>query len=140
MSNWLITIKEPYVRRIKEGTKLYEIRTRLPNSLKPGDTIFVVRSASRGEVVLSFSVAGIYRESPSYAWSAHWRVLGITLSDFLTYTRDRRFVNLIEIQNVRKMDNCPNIRDISMKRAPQWFTKINDSQATFFKEFHTLGL
>lgn len=135
MSNWLITIKEPYVRRIIEGTKLYEIRTKVPNSLKHGDTIFVVQSASLGKIVFSFDVAGIYRENPAYIWAAHWRFLGVKLLDFQSYVRDRRYVYMIKIQNVRKFNNCPNIHEISMKKAPQWFTKINDSQASFFEEY-----
>lgn len=139
MANWLITIKEPYLHRIVDGTKLYEIRTRVPSSLKRGDTIFVVQSGSSGKIVISFDVAGIYRYTPSFIWAAYWRGLGIKLLDYQSYTRDRRYVYMIEVQNVRKFDNCPNICDISMKRAPQWFTRINNSQAVFFKEFYSLN-
>ena len=124
MARWLLTIKPEFLHKIANGTKVYEIRTRVPPTLRPSDTIFCVESGADGKVLLSFVVTTISRYSPQMAWAKYWRYFGIDLIKYQAYTEGKRYVNLIGIQQVRLMRASANIHEIGMKRAPQWFSLL----------------
>lgn len=124
MARWLLAIKPEYICKIANGTKGYELRTRVPSTLQPGDTIFCVESGSDGRVVLSFVITTISRYSPQMAWAKYWRYFGIDLIKYQEYTEGKRYINLIGIQQVRIMKASANIHEIGIKRTPQWFSLL----------------
>lgn len=122
--SWAMTLKPMYVEAIRGGFKRYEVRTKIPRELYPGDRIFVVRSASGGKVVFCIVVDKIYRFTPIKAWSLFSYAYGISQEEYDKYTRGRFRVYLIKFGKIEEMPEGMTIRDLGLKIAPQWFQRI----------------
>lgn len=124
VKDWVITLKPQYVEAFKNGTKKYEIRTRVPNDLRPSDRLFVIQSASGGKVVLCLVVDAIFNLFPVDAWGRFNRALGISKEAFDEYTKGRERIVLLRISNIEEMPDDMKIYDLGLKKAPLWFKRI----------------
>lgn len=125
MNNFVITIRKPYTKRILKRTKKFEIRTRIPKDLEKGDKIYVVEAGTHGGIFFYFIVRSIIKINPWDAWLQYGhKDLGVSLEDFYQYTKNSKFIYLIEIGIIDSTYGCFNIRDMNIKRPPMWFTRV----------------
>lgn len=121
---WAISLKPEYVEAFKNGSKKYEIRTKIPIDLRPQDKLFVVQSGSGGRVVLSLTVDKILSLSPENSWRRYNDELGITKKAFEKYTKGRKTVILLHVGLVIVMPSFITCKDLGIKKAPLWFEQI----------------
>lgn len=122
--DWAITLKPQYITAIKNGSKKYEIRTKIPNDLRRLDTLFIVKSASGGKVVASIEIDAVLFLSPADAWGRFNHALGISKDAFDEYTKDREEIILIRLGDLEEMPEDMTIDDLGLKKAPQWFAHV----------------
>lgn len=124
VKDWVITLKPQYVEAFRNGSKKYEIRTRVPNDLRPSDRLFVVQSASGGKIVLCLVVDAILYSTPTNAWGRFNRALGISKEAFDEYTKGRKEIVLLRISNIEEMPEDMTFYDLGLGKAPLWFQRI----------------
>lgn len=122
--DWVISLKSQYVEAFKKGDKKYEIRTRVPNELRPLDRLFVVQSNSGGKIVLKLVVEAILFFSPENAWGRFNKTLGISKKEFEKYTNNRKEIVLLRISEIKEMPKNMTILNLGLKKAPMWFQQI----------------
>lgn len=120
----MITLKEEYADAILDGKKEYEVRTRIPRSLAPGDVIFVHVAGYGDTVLFSFVVNSVDVWSRIGLWNRLWGVLAIKREDYLNYTLGRSRVFAIGISNVNLICNNYKMSYWGVMHAPQWFVEI----------------
>lgn len=121
---WAITLKPEYIEAFRNGTKKHEIRSRIPIGLFPHDKLYVVQSGSGGKIVLCLEVGRILYCSPNVAWGCYSNELGISKEGFDRYTKGRESVVLLCINSVEEISENITIKDLKLKKAPQWFYQI----------------
>lgn len=121
---WMITLEEEYCNAILDGRKKIEIRTSIPRTIVPGDTILVCMKGSKGLVPFYFVVGMIGVFSPNLLWTFNHHQLAIDEKDYIEYTRGKKIVYGIYIQRVFKYEQKVNISDFGVRKAPQWFTQV----------------
>lgn len=122
--DWIITIKEKYIKKILNGTKLYEVRTKIPKELRMDDRIFVCEPKTSGKVVAMFEVSGIYSYAKFGAWGLHRFWMGIEEKEYFKYVQNKSIVHLIKVKNVKSIEKPHYITEFGLKKAPQWFAKV----------------
>lgn len=123
---WLISLWPVYIKAFQDGTKLYEIRTRVPSELRHGDIIYAAETGSMGVVRISFEVEEILFMKPSDAWGRFCRALGIDKRSFEAYTAGRNEIVLIRVKNVKKNPSLMTVKDLGLRKAPMWFAKCRN--------------
>lgn len=126
MAEWMITVRQPYVRMLVDGEKTMEIRTRVPKTLRIGDTIYVVEADSLGKIVGAFLVKSIMQYSVYYLCYAKTSEHKVPAEKIVSYAGNRRFLYGITLEKVNSKILTTNITVFGKKKAPQWFTRIYD--------------
>lgn len=121
---WIVTIKKEYVDKIINGTKLYEVRKKVPSELRPNDVVYICEGKSGGKVVAKFKVEAISKYGKFGAWIMKSRYLGIKKEDYYKYLHGQPCVLLIRIKCLVEIKDELNVTMLGVKRAPQWFARV----------------
>lgn len=122
----MITVRQPYVRMLVSGEKTMEIRTRVPNSLRIGDTIYIVEADSFGRIVGTFLVEKIMRYSIFSLIARNAEEHKVPAEKIVSYAGYRSHLYGITLKKVNSENFPTNISVFGKIKAPQWFTKICD--------------
>ena len=121
--NYIISIKHLYAERIYNGTKKYEIRTRIP-TLQQYDGIYIYEPKPIALITGVIFITKILKLTPEVAWDTKAHVLGITKDNFDKYCKSKEFIYLIECDYVVKFNKPEPLSYFGFIHAPQWFVKI----------------
>lgn len=121
--NYIISIKHLYAERIYNGTKKYEIRTRIPN-LQRYDGIYIYEPKPVALITGVFCVTNILKLTPQAAWDTKEHVLGITKNDFFDYCKSKEFIYLLDTDTLIKFKQPRPLSFFDLNHAPQWFVKV----------------
>lgn len=122
--DWIITIKEEYIEKILNGTKRYEVRTRIPKELEIDDRIFVCKPKTQGKIVAMFEVTCVYRLGKIGAWELKKWWLGMSEKEYFEYVFAKDIVYLIKVKNAKSIEKPIYVKELGIKKAPQWFAKV----------------
>lgn len=118
--NILMSIKPKYAAQIYDGTKVYEIRKRIPTHLSLWDNIFFYESGT-GMVTGSAKVAYIISGTPAFLYSQYHNKLGIGYDDYEKYVGKATDVYYIALVDATKFITPLTLHDLDIRRAPQSF-------------------
>lgn len=125
-NKWVISLKPRYIKAFKEGTKQFEIRTRVPNALQPGDVLYVAESGSGGQVKLWLRVERRLFTEKTMAWLFYHNKLGVSLEEYCSYTEGRGMVYFLKISEVGVMPEGVSVNEFGLGRPPTWFAKVKE--------------
>lgn len=118
--NILISIKPKYAAQIYNGSKLYEIRKRIPKHLSLWDNIFFYESGT-GLITGSAKVASIISGTPARLYSQYQSLLGIEYDAYKKYVGNAINVYYIGLDDAKRFGFPLTLQDFHLKRAPQSF-------------------
>jgi predicted transcriptional regulator len=101
-----LSIKTVYADKIRDGTKLFELRTYCPNIL-PGGWCVLYESSPTQHIQTAFKAGRTFQLSPDETWQIYSDYLGIDFDSFFTYFRKRKFAYGVEINYVHSFDPVP---------------------------------
>lgn len=104
----VLSIKTIYADKIRDGSKIYELRTYCPNIL-PGAWCALYESSPNQLIRTAFQAGRTFQLSPDDAWQTYSHYFGIDFDSFFTYFRKRKFAYGVEIKAVRSFDPIPLI-------------------------------
>lgn len=98
-----LSIKTLYADKIRERSKLWELRTYSVN-VPPGGWIALYESRPTQAIQTIIQIGRIFKLHPDDAWQQYEDQLGIEFENFFCYFRKRKFAYGMEIQDVRSFD------------------------------------
>lgn len=101
-----LSIKTIYADKIRDRSKLWELRTYCTN-VRCGGWIALYESRPTQAIQTIIQVGRTFKLHPDEAWFLYEDQLGIDFDDFFCYFRKRQFAYGMEIQDVRSFDPVP---------------------------------
>lgn len=101
-----LSIKTVYADKIRERSKLWELRTYSPN-VAPGNWIALYESRPTQAIQTIIQVGKTFKLDPDVAWEQYEDHLGIEFEDYFSYFRKRKYAFGMEIQDVRSFEPVP---------------------------------
>ena len=98
-----LSIKTIYADKIRERSKLWELRTYSPN-VAPGGWIALYESRPTQAIQTIIQIGHTFKLDPDDAWERYEDQLGIEFEDYFSYFRKRKYAFGMEIQDVRSFD------------------------------------
>lgn len=135
----LLSIHPEYARKIFSGEKLYEYRRVL---IKPWiKTVYVYltknrgvdkhkdfgfKQSDRGNVIGSFSVDGLLKETPNDLWLITKEHSGISKEYFDQYFDGKDMACAIKAKSAKLFDDPKPLSEFGLKKPPQSFVYLRD--------------
>lgn len=119
----IMSIKPKYVNLIFSGSKKFELRKKIPESI---DEIFIYSSYPVQRVVGKFKIkkiirnenlAELWRETTSYGENPE--NVGVTFEEFKDYFREAKECCAIEISDLKIFKERKKLSDFDIEKAPQ---------------------
>lgn len=95
MSNIILSVREPYISSILDGSKMIEIRTQPILRLDRGDKVYLAKPGTGGQIIGSAMCAATQLVTPKYAWAHYKQFMMISKDAFDQYTVDHDTIFLI---------------------------------------------
>ena len=119
----LMSIKPKFVRKIFEGTKIFELRKKI--FLKKINTIVIYESSPTKKIVGEFIIDKIISDTPGKIYQKYNEYLGIDKVNYFEYFKNTNIAYAIKIKKVIKYEKELTLADFSLKRAPQSYQYID---------------
>lgn len=119
MCKILISIKPEYVKKIFDGSKKIEYRTRLAKYKV--DKIIIYCTAPIKKIVGEADVIRTISDKPEKIWSKTKKISGISKESFDTYFTKNKTANAYVLGDVKKYRKQKTLEDFGLKAAPQSF-------------------
>lgn len=129
MNNYyVLAVKKPYLDAIIDGSKKYEIRTRIPRNLSKGDWLFLVESGSGGKIQAAAKVDRVRFVPADVFYEEHAPELCITREDYYDYTlrhghKDIYAISFSQVTDARSRRDY--LIKLGLNRTPQWFQRVD---------------
>ena len=104
----LISIKPKFVKKIFEGTKIFELRRK----------IFLKK------IVGEFIIDRIISDTPNKIYQKYNKYLGIDKENYFEYFKNTNIAYAIKIKKVIKYEKELTLADFNLERAPQSYQYI----------------
>ena len=101
-----LSIKTIYADKIRDRSKLWELRTYSPKVASNG-WIALYESRPTQAIQTIIQIGRTFKLHPDDAWQQYEDQLGIEFEDYFSYFRKRKFAFGMEIQDVRSFDPVP---------------------------------
>jgi predicted transcriptional regulator len=102
----LISIHTPYVDRIRDGSKLYELRGYNPH-IYPNDWCIVYETKPTMHIATAFRTNGFWCMTPDEAWDRYSERFGIDCDSYFAYFQGKKYAYGVEIEWVVNFDPIP---------------------------------
>ena len=119
----LLAIKPQYIEKIFSKEKKFEYRKNIFKNKKV-DTIIIYSTAPVKKIVGEFKIKRIIKDSPCNLWELAPKNTGITKEKFYKYFENKKEGYAIEIGDIKKYKKYKELKDFSLKTAPQSFIYI----------------
>jgi predicted transcriptional regulator len=127
--NVLISIKPKFAEAILGGTKKYELRRRLSNSIKPGSNLVIYCTSPVSAIAGMAIVESVVHKSTAEIWKNLRSELGVSKQEFENYFEGISKGFAISLSNVRRVKNgvtCQKLISEVGVRPPQSFMFLKD--------------
>jgi predicted transcriptional regulator len=123
-----LSIKTIYADKIRDGSKIFELRTYCPNIL-PGNWCALYESSPTQHMRTVFQAGETFKLSPDEAWELYEPQFGIDFDSYFTYFRKRKFAYGVHIIDVRSFEPISlfELRDKHNFSVPQGCYFLRDS-------------
>ncbi len=118
----LISIKPKFVKKIFEGTKIFELRRKI--FLKKINTVIIYESSPTKKIVGEFIIDRIISDTPNKIYQKYNKYLGIDKENYFEYFKNTNIAYAIKIKKVIKYEKELTLADFNLKRAPQSYQYI----------------
>lgn len=95
MSDIILSVREPFISSILDGSKMIEIRTQPILRLDRGDKVYLAKPGTGGQIIGSAICTATTLCTPTYAWEHYKQFMKIDKVAFDQYTADRDIIFLI---------------------------------------------
>ena len=118
----IISIKPKFVKKIIEGTKIFELRRKI--FLKKINTVIIYESSPTKKIVGEFIIDRIISDTPNKIYQKYNKYLGIDKENYFEYFKNTNIAYAIKIKKVIKYEKELTLADFNLKRAPQSYQYI----------------
>lgn len=124
MSDIILSVREPYISSILDGSKIIEIRTQPILRLDRGDKVLLAKPGTGGLVVGSAICTATQLITPKYAWEHYAQFMMIDKTAYDQYTAYHDTIFLIWLTMPCKWMRPVNCSIWGLKRIPQSYCYI----------------
>lgn len=124
MSDIILSVREPYISNILDGSKIIEVRTQPILRLDRGDKVFLAKPGTGGQIIGSAICTATQLINPTYAWQHYKQFMKIDGIAFDQYTACHDTIFLIWLTmpcRFRKPIPCDLF---GLKRIPQSYCYV----------------
>ena len=118
----LISIKPKFVKKILEGTKIFELRRKI--FLKKINTVIIYESSPTKKIVGEFIIDRIISDTPNKIYQKYNKYLGIDKENYFEYFKNTNIAYAIKIKKVIKYEKELTLADFNLERAPQSYQYV----------------
>ena len=129
--NIVIAINPEYVKKIINGTKKYEYRTRVAK--QDVNKLIIYETAPVKKIVAEVEIVEILVMKPNDLWNKTKESSGITKKFFDKYFKNKKIAYAYHLGNVKVYDEPKELIEFGLKSAPQSYVYVN-----WLKKYHKL--
>ena len=123
MKALLISIHPEYVKKILQGTKVYEFRKKLAKDNV--DYMIIYATAPQMKVVASAKIEERLCFVPQVMWKKTYNMAGVTSDEFFKYFNNCEVACAYKLSEVFIFDKAMDLSYFGIKNPPQSFAYIN---------------
>lgn len=124
MSDIILSVREPYISDILDGSKMIEVRTQPILRLNRGDKIYLAKPGTGGQIIGSAICSATQLVTPTYAWHHYKQFMKIDGIAFDQYTAGHDTIFLIWLTMPCKWRFPVNCKIWGLKRIPQSYCYV----------------
>lgn len=119
MSDIILSVREPYISNILDGSKMIEVRTKPIPRLYRGSIVYLAKPGTHGNVIGSAICTATQLVTPTFAWHHYKEFMKIDGIAFDQYTAGHDTIFLIWLTMPCLWDKPQHISEFGFKRIPQ---------------------
>lgn len=124
MSKIIIAIKPKYVKSIIEGSKKYELRTRIPK--RKIDKLIVYETSPISKITCEVEVISIIKMNIDDLYKKTSKYSQLSKEEFYSYFKNKTICYAYQLGKVTVYKKAKSISDFNLKGPIQSFAYIND--------------
>lgn len=119
MSDIILSVSEPDISNILNGSKMIEVRTQPILRLNRGDKVYLAKPGTRGQIIGSAICTATQLVTPTFAWHHYKEFMKIDGIAFDQYTAGHDTIFLIWLTMPCLWDKPQHISEYGFRRIPQ---------------------
>lgn len=124
MSDIILSVREPYISSILDGSKNIEVRTQPILRLDRGDKVYLAKPGTGGLIIGSAICTGTQLITPKFAWEHYKQFMEIDKVAYDQYTTDRDNIFLIWLTMPYRFKHPIPCDIFGLKRIPQSYCYV----------------
>lgn len=124
MSDIILSVREPYLSNILNGSNIIWVRTKPILKFERGDVVYFAEPGTHGNVVGNAICTATQIATPKFAWEHYKHMMGMTFDDFNQYTQNHDTIFLIWLTLPCLWDKPRHISEYGFKRIPQSYCYV----------------
>ena len=124
MSDIILSVREPYISSILDGSKMIEIRTQPILRLDRGNKVYLAKPGTGGLIIGSAICTGTQLITPKFAWEHYKQFMEIDKVAYDQYTVDRDVIFLIWLMMPYRLKHPIPCDLFGLKRIPQSYCYV----------------
>lgn len=124
MSDIILSVREPFISDILDGSKMIEVRTQPILRLDRGDKVYLAKPGTGGQIIGSAICTATQLVTPKYAWGHYKQFMKIGKVTYDQYTVDHDTIFLIWLTMPCKLRIPIPCNLFGLKRIPQSYCYI----------------
>ena len=124
MSDIILSVREPFISDILDGSKIIEIRTQPILRLDRGDKVFLAKPGTGGQIIGSAICTATQLVTPKYAWEHYKQFMQIYKPAYDQYTVDHDTIFLIWLTMPCRLRIPIPCNLFGLKRIPQSYCYV----------------
>lgn len=124
----VMSIKPKFVKKILNGTKIFELRKKIFK--KEVERVIIYESSPTKKIVGEFIIDRVVSDTPNKIYQKYNKYLGIDEINYFEYFKNINIAYAIKIKKVIKYEKELTLADFNLERAPQsyqyikWFFRV----------------
>lgn len=128
MTYILLSIKPHYTKKIVNGNKIAELRTKIGNKFEPGANILIYSSSPDSAIIACAKIRAVERYLVPEGVHIATRDAAVESAFYYEYFAEREYAYFIYLENVVTLDEPFKLKDMRAfgLSAPQSFCYVDD--------------
>lgn len=122
----IMSIEPRFVAPILSGSKIYELRRRLPN-VPAGSRVWFYVKQPVAEISMTALIAELQTEPTHQLWDSLGHRTGVTKDEFLGYFDGREHASALMLEHVQRLTYpvaLPELRELNVPQPPQFYLNV----------------
>lgn len=124
MSNIILSVNEPDISNILDGSKMIEVRTRPILRLDRGDKVYLAKPGTGGQIIGSAICTATTLSTPTYAWEHYKQFMKIDEIAFNMFIAGHNVIFLIWLTMPCRYKKPIPCDMFGLKRIPQSYCYV----------------